>query len=58
MKAWERLNLPLPVLDSVLQSIDEQVAAVEAAFLHPRGRRAQGGTKRPIPFFPSSSSPG
>jgi HD-like signal output (HDOD) protein len=32
-KAWERLNIPLDVLESVMNSVDDQITAVENAFL-------------------------
>ncbi|HLP76276.1 MAG TPA: HDOD domain-containing protein [Candidatus Paceibacterota bacterium] len=32
-RAWERLNLPLDVLGSVVENIDDQIEAVQAVFL-------------------------
>ena len=37
-KAWERLSLPPDVLESVVTSMDDQLAAVENAFLSAKGR--------------------
>jgi hypothetical protein len=31
--AWKRLNLPLEMISSVVDTIDEQMDAVESAFL-------------------------
>jgi hypothetical protein len=31
--AWERLNLPLSLLPSLVQTLDEQIEAVQEAFL-------------------------
>ncbi|HOW67663.1 MAG TPA: HDOD domain-containing protein [Candidatus Paceibacterota bacterium] len=36
-KAWERLNLPPDVLESVVTAMDDQLAAVEKAFLPAKG---------------------
>jgi hypothetical protein len=39
-KAWERLNLPVDILESIMDSVDNQIIEVERAFLSAAKARA------------------